>query len=115
MCLTNRNEIIAYIPGEGHNLQEHYVVMVRGGRVKDLLGVKYHCIQGIKDLQGIPGQRQGRSKYGKKNPKILYEFICQIIEFQLCFWFIPQLLSLIKTFKRGENKKKRKLAKFLAI
>jgi hypothetical protein len=105
VCLTNRNEIIAYILGEGHNLQEHYVVMVRGGRVKDLLGVKYHCIQGIKDLQGIPGQRQGRSKYGKKNPKILYEFICQIIEFQLCFWFIPRLLSLIKTFKRGENEK----------
>ncbi len=53
MRLTNRNEIIAYIPGEGHNLQERSVVMVRGGRVKDLPGVKYHCIRGVKDLQGI--------------------------------------------------------------
>jgi small subunit ribosomal protein S12 len=67
--LTNRNEIIAYIPSEGHNLQEHYVEMVRGGRVKDLSGVKYHCIRGVKDLQGIPGQRQGKSKYGTKKPK----------------------------------------------
>jgi small subunit ribosomal protein S12 len=67
--LTNRNEIIAYIPSEGHNLQEHSVVMVRGGRVKDLPGVKYHCIQGVKDLQGKPGRCQGRSKYGTKKPK----------------------------------------------
>jgi len=52
--LTNQNEIIAYIPSKGHNLQEHSVVMVRGGRVKDLPGVKYHCIRGVKDLQGIP-------------------------------------------------------------
>jgi small subunit ribosomal protein S12 len=67
--LTNRNEIIAYIPGEGHNLLEHFVVMVRGGRVKYLPGVKYHCIRGIKDLQGILSRRQGRSKYGTKKPK----------------------------------------------
>nr|QIA60493.1 ribosomal protein S12 [Trichocolea tomentella] len=67
--LTNRNEIIAYIPGEGHNLQEHPVVMVRGGRVQDLPGVKYHCIRGVKDLQGIPSRRRGRSKYGTKKPK----------------------------------------------
>lgn len=67
--LTNRNEIIAYIPGEGHNSQEHPVVMVRGGRVKDLPGVKYHRIRGVKDLQGIPGRRQGRSKYGTKKTK----------------------------------------------
>ena len=67
--LTNRNEIIAYIPGEGHNLQKHSMVMVRGGRAKDLLGVKYHCIRGIKDLQGIPGRRRGRSKYCTKKPK----------------------------------------------
>ena len=66
--LTNRNEIIAYIPGEGHNLQEHSVVMVRGGRAKDLPGVKYHCIRGVKDLQGIPSRRRGRSKYGTKKP-----------------------------------------------
>jgi small subunit ribosomal protein S12 len=51
VCRTNRNERIAYIPNEGHNLQEHYVVMVKGGRVKNLPGVKYHCIQGVKDLQ----------------------------------------------------------------
>nr|YP_010890624.1 ribosomal protein S12 [Lycopodium japonicum]WJK71483.1 ribosomal protein S12 [Lycopodium japonicum] len=67
--LTNRNVIIAYIPGEGHNSQEHSVVMVRGGRVKDLPGVKYHCIRGVKDSQGIPGRRRGRSKYGTKKPK----------------------------------------------
>lgn len=64
--LTNRNEVIAYIPGEGHNLQEHSVVLIRGGRVKDLPGVKYHCIRGVKDLQGIPNRRKGRSKYGTK-------------------------------------------------
>jgi len=64
--LTNKNEIIAYIPGEGHNLQEHSVVMVRGGRVKDLPGVKYHLIRGMLDLQSIPSRRQGRSKYGTK-------------------------------------------------
>jgi small subunit ribosomal protein S12 len=66
--LSNRNEIIAYIPGEGHNLQEHSVVLVRGGRVKDLPGVKYHCIRGVKDLQGIAHRRRARSKYGTKNP-----------------------------------------------
>ena len=64
--LTNKNEVIAYIPGEGHNLQEHSVVMVRGGRVKDLPGVKYHIIRGVLDLQGISSRRQGRSKYGTK-------------------------------------------------
>lgn len=66
--LTNKNEIIAYIPGEGHNLQEHSVVLVRGGRVKDLPGVKYHCIRGVKDLLGIPNRRSARSKYGTKKP-----------------------------------------------
>lgn len=64
--LTNKNEVIAYIPGEGHNLQEHSVVMVRGGRVKDLPGVKYHIIRGMCDLQGISSRKQGRSKYGTK-------------------------------------------------
>ena len=64
--LTNQNEIIAYIPGEGHNLQEHSVVLVRGGRVKDLPGVKYKVIRGILDLQGVKGRKQGRSKYGTK-------------------------------------------------
>nr|QGP70643.1 ribosomal protein S12 [Tetraselmis sp. CCMP 881] len=64
--LTNKNEIIAYIPGEGHNLQEHSVVIVRGGRVKDLPGVKYHLIRGMLDLQSISSRRQGRSKYGTK-------------------------------------------------
>lgn len=64
--LTNKNEIIAYIPGEGHNLQEHSVVIVRGGRVKDLPGVKYHLIRGMLDLQSIASRRQGRSKYGTK-------------------------------------------------
>src|SRR5210317_215110 len=64
--LTNQNEIIAYIPGEGHNLQEHSVVLVRGGRVKDLPGVKYKVIRGVLDLQGVKGRKQGRSKYGTK-------------------------------------------------
>ena len=73
--LTNKNEVIAYIPGEGHNLQEHSVVMVRGGRVKDLPGVKYHIIRGMCDLQGIISRKQGRSKYGTKKKKYLKAFI----------------------------------------
>ena len=64
--LTNGLDIIAYIPGEGHNLQEHSVVLVRGGRVKDLPGVRYHLIRGVYDLQGIISRRKGRSKYGTK-------------------------------------------------
>lgn len=68
--LTNKNEITAYIPGEGHNLQEHAVVLVRGGRVKDLPGVKYHLVRGKYDLQGIPNRRNGRSKYGTRRPPI---------------------------------------------
>ncbi len=67
--LTNSNEIIAYIPGEGHTLQEHSVVLVRGGRVKDLPGVKYKIVRGVFDLQGVQNRRQGRSKYGTKLPK----------------------------------------------
>ena len=62
-------EIIAYIPGEGHNIQEHSVIMVRGGRVKDLPGVKYRMIRGVLDLQGIKNRRQSRSQYGAKKPK----------------------------------------------
>ena len=64
--LTNGVDIIAYIPGEGHNLQEHSVVLVRGGRVKDLPGVRYHLIRGVYDLQGISSRKNGRSKYGTK-------------------------------------------------
>jgi small subunit ribosomal protein S12 len=64
--LTNSHEIIAYIPGEGHTLQEHSVVLVRGGRVKDLPGVKYKVVRGVLDLQGVLNRRQGRSKYGTK-------------------------------------------------
>jgi len=67
--LSNRHDIFAYIPGEGHNLQEHSIVLVRGGRVKDLPGVKFHCIRGVKDLLGIPDRRKGRSKYGAERPK----------------------------------------------
>lgn len=67
--LTNGEMIIAYIPGEGHNLQEHSIVTVRGGRVKDLPGVKYHIIRGTMDTQGVDGRKQGRSKYGAKKPK----------------------------------------------
>ena len=67
--LTNQMEVSAYIPGEGHNLQEHSVVMVRGGRVKDLPGVRYHIIRGTLDAQGVNGRMQARSKYGAKRPK----------------------------------------------
>ena len=67
--LTNGMEVTAYIPGVGHNLQEHSVVMIRGGRVKDLPGVRYHIISGTLDAQGVNGRMQGRSKYGAKRPK----------------------------------------------
>ena len=68
--LTNGMEVSAYIPGVGHNLQEHSVVMVRGGRVKDLPGVRYHIIRGTLDTQGVNGRMQSRSKYGAKRPKV---------------------------------------------
>jgi len=67
--LTNGMEVTAYIPGEGHNLQEHSVVMIRGGRVKDLPGVRYHIIRGTLDTAGVQDRRQRRSKYGAKRPK----------------------------------------------
>ena len=67
--LTNGYEVTAYIPGVGHNLQEHSVVMIRGGRVKDLPGVRYHIIRGTLDTQGVQGRMQSRSKYGAKKPK----------------------------------------------
>jgi len=67
--LTNGHEVWAYIGGEGHNLQEHAVVLVRGGRVKDLPGVRYHIVRGSLDLQGVNNRKQGRSKYGAKRPK----------------------------------------------
>ena len=67
--LSNGKEIDAYIPGEGHNLQEHSVVLVRGGRVKDLIGVRYHIIRGTLDAAGVAKRMQGRSKYGAKRPK----------------------------------------------
>ncbi|XP_024173036.1 chaperonin CPN60-like 2, mitochondrial isoform X2 [Rosa chinensis] len=67
--LSNRNDVFSYIPGEGHNLQEHSMVLIRGGRVKDLPGVKFHCIRGVKDLLGLPNRRRGRSKYGAEKPK----------------------------------------------
>lgn len=67
--LTNGFEVTSYIPGIGHNLQEHSVVMIRGGRVKDLPGVRYHIIRGVLDTQGMANRKQGRSKYGAKRPK----------------------------------------------
>jgi len=67
--LTNGQEVTAYIPGEGHNLQEHSIVLVRGGRVKDLPGVRYHIIRGTLDCLGVEGRKRGRSKYGCKKPK----------------------------------------------
>lgn len=68
--LTNGIEVTAYIPGIGHNLQEHSIVLVRGGRVKDLPGVRYHIIRGALDAVGVQNRRQGRSKYGAKQPKV---------------------------------------------
>jgi small subunit ribosomal protein S12 len=67
--LTNSEEVTAYIPGEGHNLQEHSIVLVRGGRVKDLPGVRYHIIRGTLDCQGVANRKRSRSKYGAKRPK----------------------------------------------
>lgn len=67
--LTNGMEVTTYIPGEGHNLQEHSVILIRGGRVKDLPGVRYHTIRGALDTQGVKDRKQGRSKYGAKRPK----------------------------------------------
>jgi len=69
VMLSNKREVIAYIPGEGHNLQEHSIVLVRGGRVKDLPGVKYHIVRGAYDCLGVEKRRRGRSKYGAKKPK----------------------------------------------
>lgn len=67
--LTNQIEVTAYIPGEGHNLQEHSIVVIRGGRIKDLPGVRYHIVRGIMDTAGVADRKQSRSKYGTKKPK----------------------------------------------
>ena len=67
--LTNQMEVGAYIPGEGHNLQEHSIVLIRGGRVRDLPGVRYHIVRGTLDASGVDGRKQSRSKYGAKRPK----------------------------------------------
>jgi small subunit ribosomal protein S12 len=67
--LTNGMEVTAYIPGEGHNLQEHSVVLLRGGRVKDVPGIRYHIIRGTLDTEGVANRKQGRSRYGSKQPK----------------------------------------------
>ncbi len=67
--LSNGTEVTAYIPGEGHNLQEHSIVLIRGGRVKDLPGVRYHIVRGVYDTQGVADRRKGRSLYGQKKPK----------------------------------------------
>ena len=67
--LSNGREVTAYIPGEGHNLQQHSIVLVRGGRVRDLPGVRYHIVRGTRDALGVEGRRRSRSKYGAKRPK----------------------------------------------
>jgi len=67
--LTNKTEVISYIPGEGHNLQEHSIVLIRGGRVKDLPGVRYHIVRGTLDTAGVNNRKKSRSKYGTKRPK----------------------------------------------
>ena len=96
MRLTNGYEVTAYIPGVGHNLQEHSVVMIRGGRVKDLPGVRYHIIRGTLDTQGVTGRMQARSKYGAKRPKT---------QEVICFWFETQAkLTILKALLRSERK-----------
>lgn len=67
--LTNGTEVTAYIPGEGHNIQEHSIVLIRGGRVKDIPGVRYHILRGVLDTAGVNGRKKSRSKYGAKRPK----------------------------------------------
>lgn len=67
--LSNGEEVTAYIPGEGHNLQEHSIVLIRGGRIKDLPGIRYHVLRGVLDTQGVGNRKQSRSKYGTKRPK----------------------------------------------
>ncbi len=67
--LSNGRDVTAYIPGEGHNLQEHSIVLIRGGRVRDLPGIKYHVVRGTQDTGGVTGRKRGRSKYGTKSPK----------------------------------------------
>ena len=67
--LSNKFEVTAYIPGEGHNLQEHSIVLIRGGRIKDLPGVRYHVVRGVLDTQGVADRKNSRSKYGTKRPK----------------------------------------------
>ncbi len=67
--LSNGRDVTAYIPGEGHNLQEHSIVLIRGGRVRDLPGIKYHVVRGTQDTGGVTGRKRGRSKYGAKSPK----------------------------------------------
>lgn len=73
--LTNQMEVTAYIPGEGHELQEHSLVLIRGGRVKDLPGVRYHIIRGALDASGVASRRQGRSKYGAKRARVTAESV----------------------------------------
>ena len=92
--LTNGQEVSAYIPGEGHNLQEHSVVLIRGGRVKDLPGVRYHILRGTLDTQGVSSRKQRRSIYGAKRPKqscleeeqLKKELYYQIISTKIQFW-----------------------------
>ena len=77
--LTNGYEVTAYIPGVGHNLQEHSVVLIRGGRVKDLPGVRYHIVRGTLDSAGVANRIQGRSKYGAKRPKTKIGFLTKVV------------------------------------
>jgi len=80
--LTNGKEVNAYIPGEGHNLQEHSIVLVRGGRVKDLPGVRYHIVRGALDTAGVEGRSQRRSKYGAKRPKKIRRLFFLLLNYE---------------------------------
>ena len=101
--LSNGKEVIAYIPGEGHLLQEHSVVLLRGGRVQDLPGVKYHIIRGVFDLYGIPARRQGRSKYGTKRLKVLGSVKLR---------FVNENLIILSSNIRKTQRKKESICQF---
>ena len=98
--LTNGFEVIGYIPGEGHNLQEHSVVMIRGGRVKDLPGVRYHILRGVLDTQGVKNRKQRRSKYGAKRPEVTGRYLTR--EQQRCpAVTVPRSARSIRTRSSG--------------
>ncbi|KAI5668411.1 hypothetical protein M9H77_18264 [Catharanthus roseus] len=110
--LSNRHDIFAHVPGEGHNFQEHSTVLIRGGRVKDLPGVKFNCIRGVKDLLGIPNRRRGRSKYGAENPS-RYEWKMSLWNLSRTRKCLRPEMKDVHTAVRKERSARRTLGKAL--